>query len=68
MKHHGRGNINIMQDAFGLVATVAMMPLITIQLVGLAYKYRTKLKIDFENEEGFAKAYADDIIVFKKII
>lgn len=33
---------NILLDAFGLVAFVAMTPLITIQLLGLIYKYKQK--------------------------
>ena len=33
---------NIVTDAFGIVAMVAMTPLITIQLLGLAYQYRLK--------------------------
>lgn len=33
---------NIMTDAFGVVAMVAMTPLITIQLLGLSYKIKTK--------------------------
>ena len=32
---------NILTDAFGIVAMVAMTPLITIQLLGLIYKLRT---------------------------
>ena len=32
---------NILTDAFGIVAMVAMTPLITIQLLGLVYKLRT---------------------------
>ncbi len=33
---------NILTDAFGIVSMVAMTPLITIQLLGLMYKLRTK--------------------------
>lgn len=33
---------NILTDAFGLVAMVAMMPLITIQIMGLIYVVKTK--------------------------
>ncbi len=33
---------NILTDAFGLVAMVAMMPLITIQLLGVVYGYKQK--------------------------
>ena len=34
---------NLMTDAFGLVAMVAMTPLVTIQLLGLAGRIRKKL-------------------------
>lgn len=34
------GNVTV--DAFGVVAMVAMTPLITIQLLGLAYKFKVK--------------------------
>jgi hypothetical protein len=33
---------NLMIDAFGIVAIVAMTPLIVIQLMGLVYQFRTK--------------------------
>ena len=33
---------NIMTDAFGLVALVAMMPLITVQIMGLIYVLKTR--------------------------
>ncbi len=33
---------NVLTDAFGVVAMVAMTPLITIQVLGLAYKYKTR--------------------------
>lgn len=35
---------NIMTDAFGIVAMVAMTPLITIQILGLYYKYKNGSK------------------------
>ena len=60
----GRSNINIMKDAFGLVSMVAMMPLITIQIVGLIYKIKLKsgsyssITSDLTND--------DEIIVFPK--
>lgn len=34
---------NILSDAFGLVGTVAMMPLITIQVMGAIYKIKLKV-------------------------
>lgn len=42
---------NIFQDAFGLVALVSMMPLITIQLVGLIYKIKVKAAILNDQKE-----------------
>ena len=33
---------NVLTDAFGLVALVAMMPLITVQIMGLVYVIRTR--------------------------
>ena len=32
---------NVMTDAFGLVAMVAMTPLITVQIMGVIYKLRS---------------------------
>ena len=48
---------NVLSDAFGVVAMVAMMPLITIQIIGLIFEKRTKA----ENEE--AEVYGDFDIV-----
>jgi len=39
---------NVLTDAFGLVAFVAMSPLITIQIIGLIYKYKSKEYVDIE--------------------
>jgi len=38
-------------DAFGIVAMVAMTPLITIQIMGLIYKLQLKKKTKIESEE-----------------
>lgn len=45
---------NIQTDAFGVVAMVAMTPVITIQLVGLAYQFKVKKQqpaAQYEEEE-----------------
>ena len=44
---------NVLTDAFGLIAIVATIPLITVQLVGLIYKYKTKVNYNdpIYNEE-----------------
>ena len=33
---------NVLSDAFGVVAMVAMTPLLTIQLLGLAYQWKLR--------------------------
>ena len=58
----GRLNANVMKDAFGLVAMVAMMQLIVVQTMGLVYKLKqNKLKA----KGTMDSAVEDDIIVFK---
>ncbi len=49
---------NIMLDAFGLVAMVAMMPLITVQIMGLIYVIKTR-----HAAEAPAYPYADDDVI-----
>jgi hypothetical protein len=60
---------NLMTDAFGIVAIVAMTPLIIIQLMGLLYVYRTKkaaaVQAEMPVEEISAEA-AGEIIEFEE--
>ena len=42
---------NILTDAFGVVAMVAMTPLITIQLLGLRYRLKTHRAAQLEEDE-----------------
>ncbi len=51
---------NVVTDAFGIVAMVAMMPLITIQLLGLIYKLRLAKS---EKVQTVAELYTDDDII-----
>ncbi len=51
---------NIMTDAFGLVALVAMMPLITIQIMGAVFTVKSR---KVSEEEIFEPAFADDAII-----
>ncbi len=51
---------NVLTDAFGLVALVAMMPLITVQIMGLVYVIRTR----GQTAETPAPAY-DDLSVIE---
>lgn len=52
---------NLMTDAFGLVAMVAMTPLVTIQLLGLAGRVRKKLAANALRSEV---AKAEDCILY----
>lgn len=58
------GADRIVSDAFGVVAMVAMTPLITIQILGLAYKIRSKKE---QQTKAFIqskiKDYANDDII-----
>jgi len=56
---------NVLTDAFGIVAMVAMTPLITIQIMGLIYKYKMKAAsaiktIDTDNEDDIIE-YSEDL-------
>lgn len=55
---------NVMTDAFGIVALIAMAPLITIQILGLYERRRHAYKVRKLHTE--LKAIKDDIIFFKK--
>ncbi len=46
---------NIMSDAFGLIALVSMVPIITVQLLGLVYKIKLRSEIQ--------KYHADETII-----
>ena len=48
---------NILSDAFGVVALVAMMPLISVQVVGFVFERKNK------SERVAAEAYGDYDIV-----
>ena len=65
-ENSGRANINVMQDAFGLVSMVALMPLITIQVVGIMYKYRRERYFEEEQVKTHGVVEKDDIVVFPK--
>ena len=55
---------NIVQDAFGVVAMVAMTPLITLQILGVVYKYRAGHLDEPETEPvSYLDIWADDDII-----
>lgn len=53
----------IMKNAFGTIAIVALMPLITIQLLGLAGTFKEKYRMSVARKR-IADAYDDQIIHF----
>ncbi|HWQ80369.1 MAG TPA: DUF1538 domain-containing protein [Anaerovoracaceae bacterium] len=57
---------NIMRDAFGIVAMVAMTPLITIQLMGLIYKRKMKQSAAIAADIEEPKAEEDTIIDYEE--
>lgn len=58
------GPDRIVSDAFGVVAMVAMTPLITIQLLGVEYKFRTrKEQAARERIQARIEIYTDDDII-----
>ena len=58
------GPDRIVSDAFGVVAMVAMTPLITIQLLGVEYRFRTR-KEQAAKERVYSKisVYTDEDII-----
>jgi len=69
---------NVAQDAFGVIAMVAMTPLITIQVLGLIYQHKTRLAAkaaeaadeaeSIETEEALIMLEEDIIIPEEEII
>ena len=53
---------NIVTDAFGIVAMVAMTPLITIQILGALYKLKLRRAPEQAQAEGLAGIMDDEII------
>ena len=53
---------NILTDAFGVVAMVAMTPLIAIQILGLVYQRKLKRTKDVTETEEQTLVLSDDII------
>jgi hypothetical protein len=60
---------NVMTDAFGVVAMVAMTPLITIQLMGLIYARQTRIAAEHETAgtaETAVIALSDEIVDYEE--
>ena len=56
---------NVMTDAFGIVAMIALAPLITIQVLGLSSKLHKRIRMKRVFEEF--KSFDDDIIYFNEV-
>jgi hypothetical protein len=56
----------IMMDSFGLVAMVAMTPLIALQLMGILYKKKMQSAKDFEDFEAADATPDDEIVEFEE--
>ena len=54
---------NIVTDAFGVVAMVAMTPLITIQVLGVIYKIKDRRKEKTASAEPVLQVAWDDLAV-----
>ena len=54
---------NVLTDAFGIVAMVAMTPLLTIQALGLIYQHKQKAE---ETVQELPAADEDEIIVLEE--
>lgn len=55
---------NVITDAFGVVAMVAMTPLITIQITGLVYSYKKKSKARVAIYHDLQAIDREDIVAF----
>jgi hypothetical protein len=58
---------NLMVEAFGIVAMVAMTPLIVIQFMGLIYKFRTREAAAMAKQQTAAITAADRVVDWGKI-
>ena len=55
---------NIVQDAFGIIAMVAMTPLIAIQILGFIYQYRMKhAKVSETESASYLDIWEEDDII-----
>ncbi len=56
---------NIVQDAFGIVAMVAMTPLIAIQILGAAYQWKSRRHTETaaDTTESYLDIWAEDDII-----
>lgn len=52
-------NGNVLTDAFGIVALIAMTPVIAIQIMGLVYKLKMDKKVSVEKRDTVTEVFED---------
>ena len=55
---------NMMTDAFGVVALVALTPLIAIQIMGLQYKFKLNKQMKITKPDNMIPEDSDAIVEF----
>ncbi|MCM1262372.1 MAG: DUF1538 domain-containing protein [Butyrivibrio sp.] len=58
---------NIMEDAFGVVALVALTPLIAVQIMGLLYQYKLNVAANSAIHETVYPDIVDEIFEFEEV-
>ena len=57
---------NVLTDAFGIVAMVAMTPLVTIQCLGAVYQWKLRRTVEVTEDEASTMS-SEDIIEFDDV-
>ena len=55
-----------MTDAFGVVALVALTPLIAVQMMGIVYQYKLKKTEKVSVQEPVIQNFEDEILEFEE--
>lgn len=55
---------NLMTDAFGVVALVALTPLIAIQIMGLSYRFKMNKQMKITSSDNMIPEDSDTIVEF----
>lgn len=58
---------NIMEDAFGVVALVALTPLIAVQIMGMLYQYKLNIAANAAIHETVYPDIVDEIFEFEEV-
>ncbi len=58
---------NLMTDAFGVIALVALTPLIAVQIMGIQYKFKLNRLQKISAAKSILPADADDIVEIEEV-